>query len=238
MIQTVTTEAGDSIQVRRMGLFEINEIEQPHLRPYTYTVVGVTGKEFVVEYDTSMYEEAPERPTCDKLTAKKGSDCWHKWREYDIFRAALAHQSRQFADLIKYKRAVAEYILRNCLVNPEDITKIISLADWDEIMKAALVGQVTQEMIQASLRDDFGASWGGKEIFDALKEYAEGGHGEFKALPVWETEMMIAHNMTEEEYITLEPRERARKIVANKLPDWMETLESALAARNMKAKHG
>lgn len=236
MTQTIITDAGDSIEVRRMGLFEINEVKQPHLRPFTYTVTSVTGKEFEVEFDLDSYNEPPAQPDCDKFSAKKDDECWHRWREYDLFRASLAHQSRQFAELIRYKRAVAEYIIRNCLVDMGDVHKIISLADWERVMGAALVGQVTQEMIVDSLRDDFNAKWGGMPVLDALQKHVEAGNGEFAAIPVWEVELMIKHNMTEEEYITLEPRERARKIVAEKLPGWIESLDGALAAKNMKAK--
>jgi len=215
-----------------MGLFEINEVKQPHLRPFTYTITSVTGKEFEIEYDPSRYEDPPGRPDCDKDSATKGDNCWHEWREYDLFRAAMAHQSRRFADLIDYKRSVADYVLRNCIVNQDDIHKIVTMADWEAVSKAALVGQVGHDMIVQVLREDFGASWGGMEVFDALEKHLEGGHGEFKAIAVWETEMMIEHNMTESEYITLDPRERARKIVAHKLPKWIESLDMNLASKS------
>ena len=45
------------------------------------------------------------------------------------------------------------------------------------------------------------------------------------AIPIWEGQLMIQLKMTEEEYIQLPKEERARKIVAMKLGEWIQLLD-------------
>lgn len=71
-------------------------------------------------------------------------------------------------------------------------------------------------------------------IFEAM-DFLQGGHGAYAAIRVWENETMIAMRMTEEEYASLPYQERARKVCAYKLSNWMRVLEEDRHAKEMKA---
>ncbi|MCG3207324.1 MAG: hypothetical protein FOGNACKC_00924 [Anaerolineae bacterium] len=48
---------------------------------------------------------------------------------------------------------------------------------------------------------------------------------------------MIAWRMSEQEYSALSLKERARRVVALKLPDWLEALETDRQIKEMKQKN-
>lgn len=52
-----------------------------------------------------------------------------------------------------------------------------------------------------------------------------GSGGSYLAIKKWEIDVMIAMGMTEGEYSRLPLEERARKVVAHKLSDWMQILQ-------------
>lgn len=70
-------------------------------------------------------------------------------------------------------------------------------------------------------------------IFEAMQR-VKGGHGQLDAIALWEYQAMIAWRMSEAEYSDLSLRERARRVVAVKLSDWMSTLESDEAIKKQK----
>lgn len=71
-------------------------------------------------------------------------------------------------------------------------------------------------------------------VFEAM-DLIGGGSGAYAAIRVWENETMIAMKMTESEYASLPYQERARKVCAYKLSNWMRVLEEDKHAKEMKA---
>lgn len=82
----------------------------------------------------------------------------------------------------------------------------------------------------------FRAQYDGKPILEALRE-VEGSPGEFIATKVWELELMTKLQMSEAEYAEIPLMERARKIVAMKLPDWVGILESERVHKELERKY-
>lgn len=75
----------------------------------------------------------------------------------------------------------------------------------------------------------FRAEFDGLPILDALEALEEleivQTHAKVMAIPIWEGQLMIQLQMTEEEYIQLSKEERARKLVAMKLGEWIQLLD-------------
>ena len=91
-----------------------------------------------------------------------------------------------------------------------------------------LVGRIWQQRLPIRFRAEFNSL----PILDALDaledmEVAQT-HAKVMAIPIWEGQLMIQLNMREDEYIQLPKTERARKIIALKLGDWLQVLEYAL----------
>ena len=84
----------------------------------------------------------------------------------------------------------------------------------------------------------FRAEFDGLPVLDALDALEEleiaQTHAKVLAIPIWEGQLMIQLKMTEEEYIHLPKKERARKIVAMKLSDWLQLLDYALREEGKK----
>lgn len=64
------------------------------------------------------------------------------------------------------------------------------------------------------------------------------GRGKSWGVRQWELETINAIGWTEAAWGRLSLAERARKVCAHKLRDWMGALESELEIRRMKARHG
>lgn len=84
----------------------------------------------------------------------------------------------------------------------------------------------------------FRARYDGKEILEAVEDIQESGSlADALAIPFWESQLMLAMRMTEEDYMKMPRQERARKIVTMNLPTWWETLET-VRLRAERAKKG
>lgn len=67
------------------------------------------------------------------------------------------------------------------------------------------------------------------DALDALEDMdIAKAHSKVLAIPIWEGQLMISLRMTEDEYIRIPKEERARKLVAMKLSDWLQLLEFVL----------
>lgn len=75
-------------------------------------------------------------------------------------------------------------------------------------------------------------------VLDALETLEEleiaQTHAKVLAIPIWEGELMIRLKMTEEEYIQLPKDERARKLVAMKLGEWIQILDYVMREQEKK----
>ena len=82
----------------------------------------------------------------------------------------------------------------------------------------------------------FGASWAGMSLLDALFSYVKGGSGKYKVLKVWEAQTITDLGMAESEWVKFSLRERARKIVANKIDGWFASLEMQKQQDEMRVR--
>lgn len=226
---------GQKTQVRRLGLFEIDDIPRNIPGPYKYTVHLLGGDEYEMVYDIQdAIQNPPKKPTIPIEEALAGNPEYYDWQEWLRFQEALAHQTKMFDAYAEYCERVAVYVQENCL---SDDIEIETVADWEKVYNAALCPQVSLEDIKLAMARNFGATWAGKEIFDAL-ESVEGGMGEYISTKVWETNLMIKLGETEGAYTERGIKERARMIAALKIPEFFGILESDKTVKEMRAKSG
>lgn len=219
--------------MRRLGLFEIDDIPKDIPGPYTYTVHLLGGDDYEMTYDIeAALETPPEKPSIPLEEAVAGEPEYYDWRNWLRHQEALAHQATVYEAYAEYCERVAVHVRENCLVG--DVV-IDNPADWDLIYNAALCPQVTQADIQAAMSQTFGARWAGKELFDALAN-VEGGMGEYISTKVWETDLMIRLGETESAYTERGVKERARLIAALKIPQFFGILESDRAVKEARSK--
>lgn len=83
----------------------------------------------------------------------------------------------------------------------------------------------------------FRASYQGEPILDALRNNIEGGQGQYLAVTAWELELMLKLQLSEAEYSRIPVGERARKIAAMKINEWIEILESDRHHKEWVAKN-
>lgn len=221
--------------MRRLGLFEMDDVERDIPAQYTYTVHLLGGDDFEMVYDIeAALENPPEQPSIPLEEAVAGEPEYYQWREWLRFQEAVAHQAKMYEGYANYCERVAVYVRENCL--PDDVS-IETMADWETIYNAALCPQVMLDDIKASMARNFGAIWGGRELFDALAN-VEGGMGEYISTKVWETDLMIKLGETEVIYSERGIKERARMIAALKIPEFFSILESDKAIKEARSKSG
>lgn len=226
---------GQKTQVRRLGLFEIDDIPRVIPGPYTYTVHLLGGDDYEMIYDIeAALQTPPERPSITLEEAVAGEPEYYQWQDWLRYQEALTHQTKAYEGYADYCERVAVYVRANCL--PDDV-QIETVEDWETIYNAALCPQVTIEDIKTAMSHNFGARWAGKEIFDALAT-VEGGMGEYISTKVWETNLMIRLGETEIVYSERGIKERARMLAALKIPEFFGILESDKAIKEARSKSG
>lgn len=223
---------GNSIPVRVLGIFELDSIPMPQTGRFTYTIELVTGKTEEVEFEIERWEEPPQKPDIPENEIIQGTPAWYDLRTWKLYQAALLHEKKRIDEALTYTQQVAEYIYQNCL-SPEDREKIVNELDWREVYSAALIPPLTMDLIRETLRSSFQADYGGLEVLDALQN-VKGGKGSYNAIKLWENKLMIRMRMTEVEYATLPLPERARKVCALLLDDWLQALATDEQLKKME----
>lgn len=219
--------------MKRLGLFEIDDVSKNIPGPYTYTVHLFGGDDYDMVYNIeAALEDPPQKPDMPLEEAIAGLPEYYEWQEFLRFQEALLHQTKMHEAYADYCERVSIYVRDVCL--PPD-TQIETIEDWEAIYNAALCPQVSQADIKAAIARSFGATWGGKEIFDALGNI-EGGMGEYISTRVWEVDLMIKLGETESAYTERGVNERARMIAALKIPEFFKILDSDHQVKEMKAK--
>ena len=224
---------GQKAKVRRLGLFEIDDIPREIRGPYTYTVHLLGGDSYDMVYDIDdALNDPPKKPDTPLEEAEAGNPEYYQWQEWLRFEEAKAHQAKMYEDYATYCERIAAYIRANCL--PDEI-EVETAADWELIYHAALCPQVSIEDIRQSISHTFRAKWAGADLFDALAN-VEGGMGEYIGTKVWETDLMIRLGETEAAYTERSVNERARMIAALKIPQFFGILETDRAIKEARKK--
>jgi hypothetical protein len=154
MITDVTLSSGATIKVKRLGLFALDKVQVQPLGPYTYAVTAISGETYTVLYDGARWKEPPPRPAGNERETREGTDLWYAWREYHLYQGWLAHERLRSESMVRYAQEVADYILTNA-VAPEDVDTIETPEDWSLVHRAALVPELTEEVLSATLRTTF-----------------------------------------------------------------------------------
>lgn len=152
--KAVTLSDGQPCKVRQLGLFELNGKGREVPGPYKYSLLLATGQIIEDEYDLRALDYTPRPPDKPAEEIKPNSLDWYDLQEYETYLAALAHEKVRIESYHGYVQDVIDYILAHCL-SADDTTRIVTPGDWDAVYQAALVPQLTMEVISATLRDSF-----------------------------------------------------------------------------------
>jgi hypothetical protein len=226
----VTLSDGQKAKVKRLGLFEIDDIPKNIPSGYTYTIHLFGGDQYEMAYDIeAALENPPVKPALPLEEATPGEPEYYQWQDWLRYQEALIYQSTVYEAYADYCERVAEYIRSECFEG-----EIETIEDWEIIYNAALTPQVTIGEIRDAMTNTFGARYKGQDIFSSL-EGIEGGHGEYVAAKVWEAELMIKLGEREEVYTERSVKERARLIAALKIPEFLKVLENERMIKEMRS---
>ena len=223
---------GAVLDVRTLGIFELDPIGLPEERPFSYKMKLVTGEEIDVEFDPSLFPEPPEKPDVAENEIEYKSREWYALRTWQYYQAALAGRKVMIRELKELAEKITWYVLENC-IDPDDIKRIVTIEDVDELARTALIPQLTLEDVKTAVKNTYHAQYNGMDIMDAL-EAVSGSSGVYNATRAWENLLMIKMGMTESEYASLPLDERARKVGGMMLKDWFESLEIDKAIKRRK----
>ena len=150
----VTLSDGLPVEVRQLGLFELDNKGREILGPYVYTMLSATGQfiedEYVIPTEPDDIPQPPEKPN-----TPEGQEQLRAWETYQ---AAIAHEKKRIESYEGWVSDIAHYILENC-VQPEDRNRIIA-DDWKRIRLAAVVPELTESGVADTLKATFpGLVW-------------------------------------------------------------------------------
>ena len=226
----ITLEDGSEIEVRRLGIFELDNLMPDPVGPFTYKMKTLTGKEYDVEFDPNTYDEPPQKPDKAEHEVEENSSEWYQLLDWQLYQASIAHNHRRVEAMDEYNELVARYIINSC-VKPEDVNRIVTEEDWERVYSAALVPQLTVELLEKTLGKTYEATFDGQSIFKAL-EGLDKGHSSYNTIRLWENKLMIEMSLTEVQYAIIPVEERARKVCALFLEPAVSQLEMNLADKN------
>lgn len=154
MEKIVTLSDGEPCQVRVLGLFELDKLNPPEMKPFTYTFTMMDGSEVEDVYNPFNLEVEPPIPDVAREDCQPNSVGWFMWLERETYEAAISHWEQNWLDLERYAKESKRYIYENCLQDA-DKSRVVTPEDFKLIEDAALVPQVTEELIAETLRNTF-----------------------------------------------------------------------------------
>jgi len=230
----VLMSTGKKIEVRTLGLFELDECEpHPILEPFTYEMKLVTGSTVRVIFPLERYDSPPRKPELQEgEVIEEKSRAWYALREWEWYWLAVANEKENLEKMAAYCHRIAQFILAKC-VNDSDRSEITTDEDWEAVLRVALIPPVTMELIAHTIQSVFKATYNDRPILEALAD-TEGGPVSYDALKIWQSMTMTKYQLREDTFASIPVSERARMICATMLPAWFEDLEAARHAKAMK----
>jgi len=226
----VTLSDGEPVKVRVLGLFELDAVGPAIPGPYRYQILTYTGQVYEAEYP--LTDEPPEKPDEDK--PEPGSIAWRELQDYETYLCALAHEETRAQAVEDWLNNCAEYILDHCV---EDATRLVEPEDYETVYAAACVPKLRMDDIEAALAQTYRAEFAGRGILEALLSL-EPGEGKVNAVALWENQLLnslgLVTSEDEAQYGQLPIMDRARKVAAFKLSDWLNSLEADRIHREAK----
>ena len=228
---------GQPCSVRRLGIFELDRVGTDLVGPFRYNFTLANGQEVEEEYDISRISTPPAHPGVPEHEIAERSPQWWALLEWQTYKAAVEHERNRLNSVTGYVIEVSAYIAESCLA-VEDRNRIVDIEDWKLVYDAALVPQLTPEILADTFKKNFGAIFDGLEVFDALRRTTKGS-GSYDTIRAWEIQAMAQFGYgTEEEWSELSLEERARKVAAVNLPKIMESLESDKSSKEAARNNG
>jgi hypothetical protein len=153
MLTSVTLSNGQTANVKRLGLFELDDYVTKDIPPeFTYTVHLMSGRDVEVKYNLGEVDEEPPPPGLPYDECDEGTPEYYQWQSVFRHRQALEHEQARLDAYAEYCQQVATYIRQTCI--PDGLA-VSTPDDWDKIYHAALCPQVKMEDIGAALRVSF-----------------------------------------------------------------------------------
>lgn len=218
--------------VHKIGIFELDHLLPEPIGPFTYKI-NIMGTEYDTLFDIDAFEVPPPKPNTPESNVQTETSEWYDWQNYKLYQAGLVHDRRRKEKVSLFAEEVAKYILEKCCES--NIGRIQTEEDWEAVCDAALIPQLTMDVIVETLRKTYAAQFNGEEIFKAL-ERTKKGHGSYNVIKLWENKLMLELKMTEVQYALLSVDERARKVCALFLDDIMSYLEMDLEIKKSDGK--
>jgi len=226
---------GKPCDIKKLGLFDLDGVGPTMVGPFTYTYTLANGQEVVDSYDIHVITTPPSHPGVPENEIVPHTPQWYALLEWQTYRAAVSHEYKRQDSVATHILEVSKFIVDHC-VPIGDISRIQTDEDWDTVYRAAIVPEVTFELLQQVMKDTFAASFDGKELFNAMQSTAKGS-GTYDALRVWEIEAMYKFGYkTEAEWIMLPLSERVRKVAGIVLPRLMANLEEDKQMKEARAE--
>ena len=225
MKTNVTLSTGQVVEVRRLGLFELQDnLPQPVIEPYTVTVLFASGKVYQQLYDLSKTKEKPE--IAEELCDRSMAEYW-AWDEYHKYQKGLRYEQERIENYVKYCQDVAQYI-RDYAVGGELLD--CHPEDWALIIESALIHLVASEDIKKALQE-FNATYDQRPLWDVYEAMVDDSLGSYD-MRVVELKRAETLNLSLEDYFSRSVEIRAREIAAERVPDMIAAVEQAYAVRN------
>lgn len=149
-ITIVPLTDGESVEVRRLGMFELDDIPRD-IKPYTVPILFSNGVIYEQTYDYSQVREKPFTPFEE---AEERTQVWYDWLSHLRYQDALTHRRRNNEAYADYCERVKDYILAYC-VTGDVLVSSLSHEDWQAILHAALCPHVTLEEVRAAVSVTF-----------------------------------------------------------------------------------
>lgn len=220
--------------MRALGLFELDAVGPVIPGPYRYSILTFTGQVYEAEYP--LPDEPPEKP--DDPEPEQGSIDWRNLQDYETYQCAVAHEETRAQAVEDWLNNCAAYILEHCIDDP---ARLVEPEDYEAVYAAATVPKIRFEDIEAVLAQTFRAEFGGRGVLEALFAL-EPGAGKVNAVALWESQLLNALGLVtsedEAKYAQLPIVDRARKLAAFKLSDWLGSLEADRAHKEAKRGSG
>jgi len=157
MYHEITLSDGLPCQVRQLELYGLEHIRPAISGMFTYKIAMMQGEELKdAEYDGERWEgrTPPQKPSTPEHLITERSEEWYALREYNVYQAWMTWKKQKEEAMAQYSRECAIYILNSCL-KPEDRLRIVSPEDWQKVHKAALVPELTREVLAETLQFHF-----------------------------------------------------------------------------------
>ncbi len=230
MEQVIYLTDGNECRVKRLGIFELDQIKPAISGPFTYKMKTLTGQEYDVEFDLASYPAPPVKPDIPEGGLVENTGPWFEYLDWQRYQAAESYQQQKKRSLEAYYREVISYILKHC-VQEADVLRIVGEEDWRRIYEAALVPQLSLDDLRKALEHTYNAMYDGEPLFEAMQKIPEGS-ATYNTLRNLETKLMVEMNMTEEVYASMPVEERARKVCSLFIGDIVSYLDYLKESKN------